>query len=97
MGDFNNMGVDLGKFWGEEFESDEIFKIRSRNMPVLDPRRSEINDFKRKKLLCKVEFTLLKSKFLPAKFSFSKIQEKNSTLQRSEVHFKIYSIWVDLE
>ncbi len=29
-----------------------------------------------KKLLCKVEFTLLKSKFFPAKFSFSKIQEK---------------------
>ncbi len=45
----------------------------------------------RKKLLCKVEFTLLKSKFFPAKFSFSKIQEKNlagkNTLQKSEFYF----------
>ncbi len=31
----------------------------------------------RQKLLCKVEFTLLKSNFFPAKFPFSKIQEKN--------------------
>jgi hypothetical protein len=40
------MGVDLGQFWGEEFESDEIFKIRSRTGLVLGPRRSEINYFK---------------------------------------------------
>jgi hypothetical protein len=49
-------------------------------------------NFEWKKLLCKVEFTLLKSEFFPAKFSFSKIQEKNlagkNTLQRSEVHFE---------
>jgi hypothetical protein len=47
------------------------------------------DEIRRKKLLCKVEFTLLKSQFFPAKFS--KIQEKNlagkNTLQKSEFYF----------
>jgi hypothetical protein len=30
---FNNMGVDLECFWGEEFEYDEIFKIRPTLVP----------------------------------------------------------------
>jgi hypothetical protein len=34
MSDFNNMGVDLEQFWGEELKSDENFKIRSRTRLV---------------------------------------------------------------
>jgi hypothetical protein len=52
-----------------------------------------------KKLLCKVEFTLLKSKFFPPNFPFPKYKRKiwrekilckrvNSTLQMSEVRGK---------
>ncbi len=58
---------------------------------------TRVKIFEWKKLLCKVEFTLLKSKFFPAKFSFSKIQEKNlagkNTLQKSE--FYIFMLFID--
>jgi hypothetical protein len=39
------MGVDLGWIWGEESESDIIFKIWPKARPVIDLRRPKIDFF----------------------------------------------------
>ncbi len=46
MSCFNNMGVDLGYFWGEEFESDKIFMIQPKLYRYLTQGVPKINDFK---------------------------------------------------
>jgi hypothetical protein len=44
MSDSKNIGVDLGKFWGEKFEFDKIFQIRPETRPVLGPGKPEIHN-----------------------------------------------------
>jgi hypothetical protein len=58
-----------------DFKQKVFFKYLRKNHQIF--RDQFVKFLQWKKLLCKVEFTLLKSKFLPAKFSFSKMQEKN--------------------
>jgi hypothetical protein len=43
--DFNDIGVDLGKFWGEEFEFDESFLIGPSTGPGTWPREARNRKF----------------------------------------------------